>query len=256
MVDRKAQARCRLAGNCVRCLHGVGHPPLLAVFDRGTGTYVRAEGQTCMARWASTGGGLGEGDICGAPADKTVAGIDLCQHHADRLSKWRYFEEPEERVRAKTESLRAADLEYERAEAESELRREKIRAARSVVYYIRRESDGAVKIGTTTQLRNRMSALRAEHGELRVLLTHSGTMKEEREMHRQFAHYRLGRTEWFAPVKELLQWIAGRRGWHGEVQPRSWVSQRDLRKLITAAPAARSLERGGGAVRWPPREAA
>ncbi len=237
-------------------MHGIGHPPLLAVFDPAAGTYVRAEGQTCMARWASGGRYHGPGDICGDPADKTVAGIDLCNHHADRLTKWRYFEEPEERVRGKTRSLREADREYEQAVRESDLHREKIRAASSVVYYIRRASDGAVKIGTSTKLRSRMTALRAEHGELTILLTHSGTMKEESQMHRQFAGYRLRRTEWFAPSKVLLRWILDRRGLHGEVTPRTWMSQRDLRKLISAAPADRDLRRKGGVVVWPPEAVA
>lgn len=104
MANWAAQARCKVAENCVRCLHGVGHPPLLAVFDPAAGGYVRAEGPACVARWASGGHAHGAGDICGEPADKTAAGIDLCNHHADRLTKWRHFEEPEERVRVVAEA--------------------------------------------------------------------------------------------------------------------------------------------------------
>jgi hypothetical protein len=77
-------AHCKLADNCVRCMHGIGHPPLVAVYDRGKGSYAVAEGVVCMARWASSGHSHGEGDLCGAEVTTTIAGIDLCAHHAER----------------------------------------------------------------------------------------------------------------------------------------------------------------------------
>jgi hypothetical protein len=252
VVSREAQARCKVADNCVRCLHGIGHPPLIALFDDAKGTYAIAEGVTCVARWASTGGRHGKGDLCGDEATVTVAGVDLCPHHADRLQNWRYFEYPEEHVRKKTDRVREADREYEQALDESERHREKALAARSVVYYIRRTSDGAVKIGTSTKFSSRMSQLRSEHGELQVLLTHSGMRAEELAMHHQFHMYRIGRSEWFAPAKELLTWISDRRGMYGEVQPRTWMSKTNLRKLIVAAPAGRDLQWRNGTAVWPP----
>lgn len=137
---------------------------MIALYDPDIGGYVYADpgNRICVAR---EGGRSGK-HLCGAPADVTAAGVDLCRYHANHLSKWKYFEEPEERVRAKTEQLREADAEYEAAVRESEAHREKINAAASLVYYIRRTSDGAVKIGTTRKFNQRMSALRGEFGEL------------------------------------------------------------------------------------------
>lgn len=252
MANWEAARSCKVFDNCVRCLHGVPHPPLLVEYDPEKRNYVLADGRRCVARWASTNHYHGAGSVCGAEPDKTVAGIDLCGHHADLLTKWRYFEEPEERVRRKTDRLREADEEYEKALDESEAHRERVRAARSVVYYIRRSSDGAVKIGTTTAFTNRMNALRSEHGELRVLLTHSGGLAEERAMHSQFGAYRIGRTEWFAPAKDLLRWIDSRRRYNSVVRSRTWMSQSDLRKLIAAAPDDRDLQYRNGTVCWPP----
>lgn len=126
-----SNAHCKLADNCVRCMHGIGHPPIVALYDRAKGTYSIAAGAVCMARWASSGRSHGEGDLCGAEATTTVAQVDLCAHHADRLKNWRFFEYPEERVREKTDGLREADREYEAAVLESEARREATLIARA-----------------------------------------------------------------------------------------------------------------------------
>jgi len=252
MADWEASRSCKVFDNCVQCLHRVPHPPLLVEYDQAKRNYALAEGGRCVARWASTNHDHAAGSICGAEPDKTVAGIDLCNHHADLLTKWRYFEEPEERVRRKTDKLREADLEYEKALNESDAHRERLHAARSIVYYIRRTSDGAVKIGTTTRLATRMTQLRAEHGEITILLTHSGAAEKERSMHLKFRQYRIGRSEWFAPARELLRWIDGERGHCNVAQMRPWMSRGDMRKLITAAPEDRGLQYHRGTVRWPP----
>lgn len=251
MANWEASRSCKVFDDCVQCLHGVPHPTLLIEYDQAKRDYVLADGGRCVARWASTNHDHAAGSVCGAEPDKTVAGIDLCSHHADRLTKWRYFEEPEERVRRKTDKLREADQEYEKALDESEAHRERLRAVRSVVYYVRRVSDGAVKIGTTTVLASRMTQLRGEHGEIKVLLTHSGAVAEERSMHERFREYRIGRSEWFAPAKDLLRWIDGKRGYNGVVQSRTWMSRGDLRKLIVTAPDDRDLQYRNGTVRWP-----
>lgn len=258
MVSREAQARCKVADNCVRCLHGIGHPPLIALFDGARGTYSIAEGVTCVARWASTGGRHGKGDLCGDEATVTVAGVDLCPHHADRLQNWRFFEYPEEHVRQKTDRVREADRDYEAAVRESEAHREEVDATVSLVYYIRRASDGAVKIGTTRSFDRRMATLRGLFGELQVLLTESGTAKNERLRHRQFAAYRIGRTEWFVPAKALLAWIESRRGDYGmrRSQRPGVMPMADLHRLVVAAPSDRVLKWRNGKVAWPPGVAA
>lgn len=247
MADWEASRSCKVFDDCVQCLHRVPHPMLLVEYDQTKRDYVLADSRRCVARWADS-----SHNICGAEPDKTVAGIDLCNHHANLLTKSIYFEEPEERVRRKTDKLRAADLEYEKALDESERHQDEVLAARSVVYYIRRTSDGAIKIGTTTKFAVRMTHLRTAHGELQVLLTHGGTRAEERSMHLIFRRYRIGRTEWFAPTKDLLRWIKGRRGHYGAVQARTWMSRGDLQKLITVAPDDQDLQYRNGIVCWPP----
>lgn len=249
---KERAASCNVYENCRLCMHGVPHPVLIAVYDEGKRDYALAAEAVCVARWASANRWHAAGDLCGDAVDLTVAGIGLCRHHAGRLTKWRYFEYPEEQVRGKTRELRDADREYEQAQRESDLHREKVNAARSVVYYIRRASDGAVKIGTTGSFRNRMAQLRKEHGEFQVLLTHSGTRREERCMHEKFAAYRIGQTEWFAPSKALLRFIGDERaGRSNSTQQRGTVSKTDLRKLVGTALADCDLQWRKGRVQWP-----
>lgn len=127
-------------------------------------------------------------------------------------------------------------------------------AAVSLVYYIRRTSDGAVKIGTTRSFTQRLADLRGLFGELQVLLTESGTMKNEKLRHKQFAAYRIGRTEWFIPSKTLLAWIESRRGDYGmrRSQQPGVMPRADLHRLVVAAPSDRALQWRKGKVAWPP----
>jgi hypothetical protein len=82
VVSREAQARCKVDDDCVRCLHGMGHPPLIAVFDPAAGTYVPAESPTCVA-----GHGYAKGELCGSEAAVAVAGIDLCAHQGAGITR-------------------------------------------------------------------------------------------------------------------------------------------------------------------------
>lgn len=80
--------------------------------------------------------------------------------------------------------------------------RTKIAADDPVVYYIR--FGDRIKIGTTGDLRGRMSAL--PHDE--VLAIERGDRDLERERHGQFAHLRLTpRGEWFRTAPDLLAHI-------------------------------------------------
>lgn len=81
-----------------------------------------------------------------------------------------------------------------------------LRSPLDSVYYVQR-TDGLIKIGYTSQLRNRMSALRAEFGPLTQLAVHAGGYKAEQSMHRKFAAHRV-RGEWFRPSADLLAHIA------------------------------------------------
>jgi hypothetical protein len=63
--------------------------------------------------------------------------------------------------------------------------------AESIVYFIRRESDGATKIGTTTNLAQRVSALQRQHGQLKVLGVVEGAATIEKLVHVMFSAQRL-----------------------------------------------------------------
>lgn len=166
-----------------------------------------------MARWASTNLDHAAGSICGHPVFRSAGEFDLCHHHYWRMIDYRYWDKPLEDIKEKIRALSEADAEYAELVRESEVHRERVRAAVSVVYYLRRVSDGAIKIGTTTEFRKRMATHRKEHGEIQILLTHSGTAKEEHEIHLKFDVYRIGRgrTEWFYPTRPLLNWILSTR---------------------------------------------
>jgi hypothetical protein len=83
-----------------------------------------------------------------------------------------------------------------------------------LIYYVRRESDDLIKIGTSRVFRSRLTALRAEHGPLRVLLTHAGSYERENLQHARFAHL-WAEGEWFRPGRQLCEWILETRA-HGE----------------------------------------
>jgi PAS domain-containing protein len=73
------------------------------------------------------------------------------------------------------------------------------------VYYIERP-DGAIKIGTTWNLTQRLSDLR-NVSPVRLLAAHGGGQPAEAFMHRRFSNARRDR-EWFDPVPELVAHIA------------------------------------------------
>ena len=53
----------------------------------------------------------------------------------------------------------------------------------SVIYFLQRESDGLVKIGTTIKLGNRITALKKRHGKLRLLGIIEGGRVREKVVH-------------------------------------------------------------------------
>jgi hypothetical protein len=73
------------------------------------------------------------------------------------------------------------------------------------VYYFHRP-DGAIKIGTSEHLADRLRNLRAQHGG-ELLATEPGGYNAENARHRQFSGYALG-GEWFTASTELEQLIA------------------------------------------------
>jgi hypothetical protein len=75
----------------------------------------------------------------------------------------------------------------------------------SVVYYVALPGD-RIKIGTTTNLPQRLNALRADRAW--VLATEPGGVTVERRRHQQFAQHRIGQREDFRDVPALREWIA------------------------------------------------
>lgn len=159
--------------------------PVIAVWDPAVNGYVRAPAGVCVATENSAG------SLCGEEVFRRVGGAGLCAHHYDRALYDR---------RAAFESEdREYGWVYEAQQWDAD--------AAEVVYYLLRESDGLIKIGTSSVFRARLSALRGEHGRLRILATHRGDRICESGMHRRFRELRVGGGEWFQPGKPLMTWI-------------------------------------------------
>lgn len=105
-----------------------------------------------------------------------------------------------------------------------------------------------------------MVALRRIHGPLEILLVLGGDREEESAAHSLFRVYQIGRSEWFRPVRPLLDWIIGAREKHTyhRVQPDNILRLNVLRKLAAAAPAEEDLQWDDHTgLLWPPeRESA
>lgn len=87
----------------------------------------------------------------------------------------------------------------------------------SVVYYLGEPTSQTVKIGTTTNLRSRVGALRAGHPGLLLLATEPGSYPLERRRHWQFRASRVGSAskEWFRKTPQLMDHVAQVRAAHG-----------------------------------------
>lgn len=223
--DHGAQAGC--AGEDCPCRQGEPvHPPLLLAFDPEAGEYRRA-GECCTAQWAQSQHGRAAGQICGQEAGHQVGDVWVCEYHYRRAREWFRGVQPRIDFARSVEQLNVAQAEIQRrqredrqerararreeAALERELAREQIRAevaARaesSLIYYVRRESDGMIKIGTSRVAAERLYTLKNAHGPLRLMATHGGGFKEEHEMHDRFSALRITpRGEWFRPELPLL----------------------------------------------------
>lgn len=75
---------------------------------------------------------------------------------------------------------------------------------RPLVYFV--QNGDRVKIGTTTNLRNRISNLSLRPTDIVLLL--SGGRPYEQSLHRRFAEQRVGNTEWFQCAGPVVEFIA------------------------------------------------
>jgi len=87
-----------------------------------------------------------------------------------------------------------------------------------MIYFIRPKCGGGlIKIGTTVQLSQRLSALVKECGqELKVIAVLPGSFTEETSLRHHFAHLQ-SHGEWFEPGDDLLAFIASHgQPWDGQ----------------------------------------
>jgi hypothetical protein len=77
-----------------------------------------------------------------------------------------------------------------------------------VIYFAQATEGGPIKIGFSDDVPTRIKALKGHYGcELRLLKTIEGDKQTEKEIHRQFAHLRLGPGEQFQPAHDLMDFI-------------------------------------------------
>jgi hypothetical protein len=89
--------------------------------------------------------------------------------------------------------------------------RSNVVAAREPIVYFIACGDDLIKIGHTTNLRSRIRSLRtATPKEPRVLLVLPGTRDDERDLHRKFELYGVGR-EWFSRCDAIMKFISAHR---------------------------------------------
>lgn len=124
---------------------------------------------------------------------------ERAQELADRLEAVEAASAPiVEAVRSSVAGDRLA-----RASVAARERRERERTR--LVYYVRRPSDQAIKIGTTWNITTRMAAFR-NVTPVELLAVHTGGQPAEAALHRRFRHLRLD-GEWFRDAPELIRHI-------------------------------------------------
>lgn len=96
---------------------------------------------------------------------------------------------------------------------------------KSYVYFMQRECDGLIKIGTTVNLPARAMSLRMEYGRMRVLGVIDGEERMESKIHNLFSAYRIRgyksptrqfRHELFKPHEALVEYIKFNCYWNGD----------------------------------------
>lgn len=77
-----------------------------------------------------------------------------------------------------------------------------------VVYFVQPVKGGPVKIGTTTNLGQRLVSLGSIYGcHMQVLAVMHGDKSNEKVIHEQFKEYRLGKKEQFRPSLALMAFL-------------------------------------------------
>lgn len=145
------------------------------------------------------------GAFCSAPPRAGLP-FPICTRHAVQLHA--AMQEETRRLMAEQGYMHGA---LRNADEEDRQRRDLL-MAQSVVYYIDMPGD-VVKIGTTTNLKARLTSLRVDAD--KVLATEPGDARLEKRRHTQFKAHRVGKREDFRPSPTLMAWIDKVRRDHG-----------------------------------------
>lgn len=94
-----------------------------------------------------------------------------------------------------------------------------------MIYFLQRE-DGAIKIGTTIDIHQRLKTLTAETGKLELIALIEGSRDREQELHLQFKHLRIDRREWFYDTSELRAFIESQP--HLEMPPKRGITDEQI----------------------------
>jgi len=173
----------------------------------------------CVARWAARDPQR-TGSPCGMPATYTAGDVEVCFLHYERLKVWAASLIPHATGEAitGTAAVYREHMELERGRAEEAGRieidraicREQAEARRGVVYYLLRDSDGLIKIGTSRRGLRRLSDLKREHGPCKLMAAEYGGYLRENQIHKRFLALWV-QGEWFRPELPLLKHVAGLR---------------------------------------------
>ena len=77
-----------------------------------------------------------------------------------------------------------------------------------MIYFAQSPEGGTIKIGSSVNVPSRLKQLEYHYGRpLALLATMKGGREEERAIHERFAEHRMGQTEQFRPVADILAFI-------------------------------------------------
>ncbi len=142
------------------------------------------------------------GEVCGQPVSDDTS-VSVCDHHA-----WKIYRQLDTSLIRESVSRPpihpSPPLSLNKAAEDR-------RRAESIVYYARNR--GTIKIGRTTNLRQRMESLRIDQD--MVLAIEPGGFEVESQRLAQFAHLRFGRREDFEIGDDLIAHIKAVRARYG-----------------------------------------
>jgi hypothetical protein len=140
-----------------------------------------------------------------AAIDKLIVEQELQQTRAVREIKQRRREERFQRAARRYQAVGAAPIPPPRKPSESETYPWPIPEGKHgpLIYFVR--NGDRVKIGTSTNVRNRMSSLSLRITDVVLLL--EGGRPTEQLLHRKFADLRVGDTEWFHFTGAVAEYV-------------------------------------------------